>query len=259
MVISSAGWAGMAMALLVGSVLGPVPEPRQAEREREPFLRVAGEAVVTAAPDRVVVALGVTAQAPEARVAQEQVNQAMQRVIAAIEEAGVPEVRIQTAGLSLHPVYSQPDPRRQGLQQEDPRIIGFRASNVVRVQVDQPGTIASVIDAGLGAGANQLQGISFELADDTLQRAEALGQAVGNARRKAEALAQAGGVELGALQRIEEAEAGGFEPMHRMASFADMESGTPVQPGEVRVRAQVVLTYRIAPSAGAGGGPPPPR
>ena len=247
--------SGMVAALLVGGALGGWLQAQQAgqEREREPLLRVGGEAEVAAQPDRAVVTLGVTAQAPEARATQDQVNQSMQRVIAAIVAAGVAPGRVQTVGLSLHPVYSQPPHRPQG-EQEEPRIVGFRASNAVRVQLEDPRALGKVIDAGLGAGANQLQGVSFELADDTTQRAQALARAVRNARSKAEALAGAAGVELLALQRIEEADAGYSEPVHRMAQFA-IESGTPIQPGEVRVRAQVLLTYRIA----APSGPPSER
>src|SRR5690606_33069280 len=135
---------------LGGGSLGRGAELQQPEREREePFLRVAGEAQAAAEPDRAVVTLGATAQAQEARAAQEQVNGAMQRVVAAIEEAGVPEGRIQTAGLALHPVYSQP-PRGPQSEDTEPRIVGFRASNTVRVQVEEPRAIAGVIDAGLG-------------------------------------------------------------------------------------------------------------
>jgi uncharacterized protein len=233
----------LAAALLIGTFIGGVQQPPAPERE--PFLRVAGEAEVSAEPDRAVVTLGVTAQAPEARAAQEQVNQSMQRVVAAVVAADVPAGQIQTVGLALHPVYSHPTPGPRG-EHREPRIVGFRASNTVRVQVEDPGLLGRVIDAGLGAGANQLQGISFVLADDTLQRAEALSRAVQSGRAKAEALASAAGVELLGLQRVEEVETGSFEPMHRMADFA-MEADTPVQPGQVRVRARVLLSYRIAP------------
>ncbi|MEX1024925.1 MAG: SIMPL domain-containing protein [Planctomycetota bacterium] len=227
------------------------PSPPEA-RQAEPFLRVTGEAEVAAEPDRAVVALGVTAQAEQASAAQSEVSQAMQRVTAAIVEAGIPAESIQTAGLSLQPVYSQGDARRQG-EAREPRIVGFRASNTVRVRVEDTARIGSVLDAGLTAGANEIQGISFELADDTAQRTEALSAAVHNARAKADALADAADVELLALQRIEEAGGQSPQPMQRTMSFAALEADTPIAPGQVRVRARVELTYRIAPAAD----PPP--
>ncbi len=211
-----------------------------------PTLSVTGEAQVSARPDRAVVVLGAIAQSEQADAAQQQINQIMTRAIAAVRDAGIAEEQIQTAGLSLYPVYTDHQPRAMQNAQE-PRIIGYRASNTVRVTVDDLAAIGRVIDAGIKAGANQLQGVTFELKDDTAQRAEALKQAAANARAKATALAAATGVTLESMHGIVE---GGVQvippPMYRAAPMVAMEAGTPVQPGQIQVQANVTITYRIA-------------
>src|SRR5690606_30393462 len=125
-----------------------------------PVLRVSASAEVSVQPDHAIVRLGVLAEAPEAATAQSQVNETMQRLLDAMRELDVPERALRTEDLSLYPVYANQRFSERGEPQE-PRIVGYRASNVVSVEVAELSRIGSVIDAGIGAGANQLQGISF--------------------------------------------------------------------------------------------------
>jgi uncharacterized protein YggE len=241
-------WDVMAAAVALGAGLVVQSEAVQAELRRadEPLLVVSGEAEVSAAPDRASVGLGATAQAATAQEAQREVSATVARALDALRTAGVADEDMQTSGLSLHPVYSDPGPRTPGGEPAEPRIVAWRASNVLRVTTADPAALGGVIDAGIGAGANELQGIAFELADDTAQRAAALRDAVRNARTKAAALADAAGVALVALQRIEEGGARTQEPPH-FARAMSFDASTPVQPGQVRVRASVTLVYRVAP------------
>lgn len=233
--------------MLAASALGaPQADPRT---DPIPRLVVSGTAEVAAAPDRARVLLGATSQAPTAAAAQQQTSQIVQRAIGAIRELGIPDTAIRTVGLSLSPVYSTPNRRLGGDDQpQAPQIVGHRASDSVEVVIDDLELVGAVIDAGVAAEANELGGLSFELRDDTQQRAEALRAAVASARTKAEALAFAAGVRLGEVHLIQEggAEPGPYPgPMFRTAA---MESGTPVQAGQVTVRATVTMTWGISPA-----------
>ena len=66
-----------------------------------------------------------------------------------------------------------------------PTITGYRATNTVSVRVLAIDQVGSVLDAGLGAGANQLGGISFALQDTTQPYLDALAAATLEARQKA--------------------------------------------------------------------------
>lgn len=234
-----------ALALAIG--LASAAHGQERDHRGPPVLVVTGDGEVSARPDRAVVSLGVTAQAEQAQAAQEQVNATMQKILDAIHQQGVAREMIQTAGLSLHPVYSQPpyDPRT-GQQREEPRITGYRASNTVRVILDDLTKIGPVIDAGTTAGANQIQGVSFELKDDTQARSEALVQASERAREKATVLARAMGVSLDSIQEVAEGGVNVIPPQpYAGVRMAAMEASTPVEPGQMRVHASVTLTYRI--------------
>jgi len=212
-----------------------------------PFVAAEGTSFVSMAPDRAVVAFGVQHQDANAQKAQGGVNAAMQKILQAVRRLGVPENRITTARIDLSPVFAQPRPNEYD---REPRVVGFRASNTVRVELDLKAKgpeIGQVLDAAIGAGANSIEGISFELADDTAPRAKALRAAAENARAKAGAIADALGAKLGELR--EAAEGGvevGPQPMMKMDMRA-MSAPTSVEPGEIRVSASVRVRYAIEP------------
>ena len=212
-------------------------------------LTVGGDAEIAAAPDLAVVRLGASVQQPAAAGAQRRVNEIMKAAVAAIVATGVTKQDVQTAQLTLHPVYAdrRPDPRSAG-PDEGPRVVSYRATNTIAVQVRELSNVGAVLDAGMAAGANELQGIEFRLKDDQAQRLQALGAATEEAKRKAEAIAGAAGVRLAGLHTIQE---GGHQVLRpqlqasRMSMAAEA-AGTPVLPGQVTVRASVTLVYQLA-------------
>src|SRR5262249_59205960 len=119
------------------------------------------------------------------------------------------------------------------------RLIGFRASNVLAAELTDLTKVGAAIDAGIGAGANQVQGISFGLADDLPFRLQALRTAGARARVKAEALAAGLGVTLGLVEAAPEA---GFQvtPLNERGPAA---VSTPVLPGGLVVHGDIQVGY----------------
>ena len=213
-----------------------------------PSLTVSADGEARVAPDEATVRLGVSAQAKTAREVQDQVNRTAGAILEAVRKLGIPADHIQTSELNLGPVYGQGRPDREP---QEPQIVGYQASNVVSIQVEQLDKIGPVIDAGLGAGANRLEGVTFGLRDDRPARMAALRQAVEEARAKAEALADALKVRL---VRILEVGEGGFtvapQPFlkaGRMAMESAAMADTPVSAGQVGVSASVTVRWEIAP------------
>lgn len=259
---SSAARAVLAAGLTIGSVLavsptfgqsqgGSRPEPARPEgvvMHDTPSVVVTGRGVVSVKPDRAVLNTGVMAQEPTAEAAMRRCAEAMQRVLKALAAQGVPEARIQTAGLSLSPVYERYDPSREPAE---PKIVAYRADNTVRVEVDDVSTAGAVIDAAVKAGANQSFGISFEIKDESAAREDALRLAVRGAQAKAKAIA-------GALQRplgeiievVEGVQTDWPRPMARYGAMAAAsEASTPVSAGELRVEATVTVRYALRPGS----------
>jgi hypothetical protein len=209
-----------------------------------PHLVVSGHGEVRAAPDEAAVRLGIEVQDASARAAQERASAVARGLLSAVGAAGVPAEDVQTAELMLYPIHA---PERPEAESRQPRIVGYRAANVVTVRVRDLARLGPVLDAGIGAGANRVEGVDFRLADDLEARQRALTLAVAEARSKARALAAAAGVELGEIVALSEA-GGAVQPVFAQSRMLAMESlavETPVAPGEIVVRADVELRYRI--------------
>jgi len=235
-------------ALLTAAALAPALPAAAHDVVPVDAITVQGDAEVRRVPDEASVRLGVVAQEPTAQAAQAGANRTAQAILAAVRELGVPDQAIQTSRLVLYPVYSQP-PRTMRPDQEDfvPEIVAYTASNTVSVRLSDLAKVGPVIDAGIGAGANQVEGVDFRLRDDTAARAEALAAAVAEARGEAEAIARALGVTLGSVLSADEGRVQIAYPQMERAAFAmdAAAASTPVSPGDITVNATVTVRYRI--------------
>lgn len=211
-----------------------------------PSILVSGHGESSAPPDQATVRLGATAQAERADAAQSQVSEIVRRALDAVGRLGIPREDLRTVGINLYPVYANEPPEPRGGERE-PRIAGYRASNTVQIRLDDLDRVGAVIDAGVQAGANQIEGVFYDLKDDAAARNEALKAAVRAAQEKAEAMAEALGVRLGDLLEVSESAQGpGYPPYPMMARMDANEASTPVEPGRVVVQAAVTLRYRLA-------------
>lgn len=238
--------------VLMGSVMmAPQMSAQTTEppdRLRPPTLTVSGQAESSARPDQAILRLGTVAQAEQASAAQERVSAVMTQAIDAIKALGVKDESISTIGLSLHPVYAAHHPRPGEVQPVEPRIVGYRASNSIQVRLDDLNLVGTVVDAGVTAGANQIENLSFGLKDDTAARSAALRDASHRARAKADTIAEAMNVRIDSVLEINEGGVQVFPHRYEMAGrgVAAMDAGTPIQPGQVQVQALVTVTYRIS-------------
>jgi uncharacterized protein YggE len=258
-----------ALPLLLAASL--VPATAQAQQLPSPVPVVAaGNALLTVSaegrslrtPDLAVFNAGVTTQGKTAGEALSANSTAMARVIAALKRAGIAERDIQTSNLSISPVYS--DPARDAEiaaraarqpyvppEQKAPVIIGYQANNSVSVRQRKLDDFGRVIDTLVSAGANQVNGPSFQMDDPDPALDEARIAAMKKARARAELYARAAGMRVVRILSISES-AGYFSPQPVM--FARMEAASapppppaPVQPGEVQLTANVTVLYELAP------------
>ncbi len=229
----------LAMLLLTQRVDAPPPTP---------VLVVTGTAQAMASPDQAIVRLGIVRQANTAQAAQEQVNVLAQEILNAITRMGVNAQQVQTSRLVLSPVYAPRGPESR----DAPRIVAYNAANSLSVRLETLALIGPVIDAGLRAGANQLEGVQFGLKNDLPAREQALKEAVSEARSKAQAMADALKVNL--LEVLEVSEGGvtlmpmaEAVPIMAARTLGAAQYDTPVSPGQLEVRANVTIRYRIGP------------
>src|ERR1700738_1498025 len=208
-----------------------------AETEPPALIPVTGEATVSVAPDLAQIDGGVTSEAKTAREASDANNAAMGRVLLALKGAGIAEKDFQTSRLSLQPQYA---PNRPGPS----AVVGYRASNRVTIRLRDVSKVAGVIDTLVAAGANEIGGINFMVANASKLLDEAREQAIAAAPRQAEIYAKAAGVTLGAPLDISEGGSPGPMPFRKMAANMAAAPG-PVGQGEDTLRLTVSVSWAI--------------
>jgi uncharacterized protein len=108
--------------------------------------------------------------------------------------------------------------------------------------------LGEVLDGLVTAGANEVHGAQMSASDPSAAEHEALRSAMGAARAKAEALADAGGVTLGGLARVEEEPTHGppVPRMRMMAAAVAEDAPTEVATGDLTVTRLVRAWFEIA-------------
>lgn len=224
-----------------GQTVAPDAHWRPMEHEVA-TLTVNGSGEARAAPDVAEVRVGVTRQDANAQQAQEQTSQITRQILSALARLNIPKEQLQTTQLTLFPVYAD----EQAPQTGEPRIVGYRASNVVSIRLTDLTRIGPVMDAALKAGANGIEGVDFGLREQRPAFDQALRAAVAEARAKADAIATALGVRIVGIRSVEESSMGRPMMMKSELGGADRVS-TPVSPGELTLQAGVTVHYRIQP------------
>jgi len=228
--------------LLVALSVAAAPAFAQAPHaDLAPAISVSGEASVSAPPDLAMIDAGVGSDAKTAREAAETNNAAMAKVLQALKAAAIDDKDYQTSRLSLQPQYA---PNRPG----QASVIGYHASNRISVKLHDVTKVAGLIDALVGAGANDVGNIYFAVAEPSKLLDQAREKAVADARRKAEIYARAAGVTLGMPLSI--SEDGAPAPMFRVKTLAApmAATSTPVAQGEETLSITVNVSWAIKPA-----------
>jgi uncharacterized protein YggE len=230
--------AAIAAAFAVSLFAAPV----RAEGDFPPAISVSGEASVSVPPDLAQVDAGVASDARTAREASDANNAAMGKVLLALKGAGIEEKDFQTSHLSLQPQYAP------GRSSGPSSIVGYRASNRVTIKVRDVAKVAALVDTVTNAGANDIGGINFMVAEPSRVLDAAREKAFADARRKAEIYAKAAGITLGAPLSIIEGGAAPAPLFRVRAVAAPMMSGTPVAQGEETLSVTVNVSWAIKPA-----------
>jgi len=202
---------------------------------------------VDVAPDTATIGAGVTTEAPTATEALRQNSAEMQKVIARIKALGVAEKDIQTTGINLNARYDYD----QATQRQVFR--GYMASNRVSVILRKIDDTGRVLDALVEAGANDINGPTFSIDDDTAAKDAARKRAVERAQAQAKAYAVMLGYDGAKVLAISEGLTGN-SPMPLMAEMrlsATKVDAAPVQPGMVQAGVNISITYELVKNSGS--------
>jgi uncharacterized protein len=235
---------GRGLAALIGLAVLAEGHARAADAPAPPpFVVVAGEAAVTAVPDVATVSSGVVTREPTAGAALKANAAAMAKVMETVKAAGVADRDVATSGFAVQPQYDYGD----GSSPRAPKLVGYEVRNMVTVRSRAVDRLGELIDALVGAGSNEIEGLSFEVSDREKRSDEARRAAMDDARRRAALLAESAGARLGAVLSIEEAadQEPPVRPFAARAKALDAAPATPIARGEQEIRARVTVKWRL--------------
>ncbi len=155
---------------------------------------VTGQGKISYEPDVANISLAVEInKADKADTALKDLDETINKVYQAIKDAGIPEADIQTQNYTLSPQYEIVD--------EISQQTGYNAYQGLIIKVrdvkGEPELPAQVISAASQAGANRIDGISFEASNFNDLKQQARLKAIADARSRAVEMSQTLGVRLG--------------------------------------------------------------
>ena len=202
-------------------------------------LDVVATGEVSRVPDVARITAGVVTMAPTATAALAQNATQMASVRAALKRAGIADRDIQTSSINLYPDY------RQDPQGNNPRIVGYRASNEVSVKFRDIAATGRILDALVAEGANQINGPMLAIDKPEAALDEARTKALANARSRAELYARALGKRVGRILSISESGGNYGPPMPMMRAQAASADSTSIDPGEQAVAVSLAVSFEL--------------
>ena len=228
----------LAAAVLL-SVCAITASPALAADTQAHVISVGGQGQASGVPDQAQLSAGVTTVAASADAALAENARKMTAVFDALRRLGVPDKAIQTSNLSVQPQMADTP------NGAPPRIGGYQVSNQVDVTLDDTRKLGPAIDALIGAGANEINSVSFSIRDSEALMQAARKAAIADARKRAQTYAEAAGVTLGGVISIQESGGVVFPPNARIMSIAPGFAATPTAAGEQSVTANVSVMFEL--------------
>ena len=241
------------VALLLGALcLLPLPLAAQGDGPMPHTIHVSGSGAVFGAPDVAHIEIGFEINDEDLSAAFAETGETMLAIRDAAIALGVAREDIQTRGLSLwvDERYESAAYEIASDEPPEPRRI-YRLSNAFRFIIRDLELVTEVIDASIAAGANNIYGLSYAIADTRALEDEARARAVTDANERAAKLAALFGKAVGEAIQISESSGANFGGFRAEASMADMGAGGggPIEAGQLSVNVSVSATYILLPAA----------
>lgn len=239
-------------------VAGVAPASAQAigtmaERAQTPLITLRISESLRRPPDQATLTVSTQSKAPTASAALAANKVKTEKLVAAIRAAGIGAKDIQTEGVNISPDYRYD--RVNGSSEQ--RLVGYNASNSVRIKTRQIDALTSLLDALTAAGADQLYGPQFGIYDPAPLRAQARRLAMQRGLAEASEYARIAGFSSVRLLSVEE----GLSSRSTddiVVTGSRIRPGPPappppprvaesssIQPGQIENGVSLLLTYRM--------------
>jgi len=208
---------------------------------------VVGDSQAKVSPDTALITFSVVTQGKQAFDVQQENARKSESVKQAVQAATKDaKVEIKTSDYSLNP-------QQDNYSFKTPKILGYDVKNTVTVSINSLDQVGAIIDAATKAGANSVDGIRFVVSEASPAQGDALNLASQQAMAKAEAIARSLN---GKIVRVVETREGGTPELSRPDPYsadastntmtaAKTDYRTPVQAGQVNLKAEIVMVVEI--------------
>ena len=212
-----------------------------------PRITVGGSATTEVPPDLATITLGVINHRPTAKAAADATATAAQAIVDEAKAEGVKPADIATQTLTLAQTFEDLQDAQGHYTGRKPS--GFDASNTIAIRVRDLPKAGALAQGLIDKGANSFDGIAFSVEHPQPILDKLAGEAVANAKRQAEIMAQAAGVKLGHVLVIERAATAPFRERVFAAPMAMAKraapSPMPVEAGSQGLTADVTVSWAI--------------
>lgn len=245
--ILSAAVVTFAGSALAGCGTSHGPDSRSLSRD-ETLLQLTATGEAATVPDLATMTVGIEAWGSNARQASDAAAAKAAAIAAALGRFGVGKGDIQTSNLSL------------GQVQYGARKGQFQASNQLTVRLRDVPRAGEAVAAATVAGANVLMGPQLQVEDPEKANRGAYIAAYRAARTRAEAYAEAAGMQIGRVIAIRDGGQGGYpmpvdarmmpSPVVEQAAAAPVAPPPPppaIMPGTNRTRVAVQVDFALEP------------
>jgi len=231
------------VVVIAGILAGLLVFTGRAPGKNTNTISATGNSQMTVPPDEAVVYLLIETRDASADKAKDKNAKISDDVLTALIKVGVEKKDIETENFNIYPEYNW--------SEGTSKIIGYIASNYMKVTTKEFSNVGKIVDASVDAGA-LVNSINFELSNEKSNeyKTQALSKASQDARTKAAAIASGLGKKLGDLVSVTSSDYNYIPyPIYtraEMATTAEMKSvATNIQPKNLEVTATVTVSYEI--------------
>jgi len=212
----------------------------QFDAENTPELEIIGKGEVTAEPDVVYLSFSVITTALKASESSKLNARRSKSVIDKLKSIIGKKDKIQTTGYRLMPLYEfNPTSRKQEFK-------GYQTTNTVNLTTKQLDNIGIFIDAAIEAGANSVGGLHFDTDKKGEYTRNALTLAIKDAKESASFTAKQSGVKIVKILKISPIYDSLSPVFQKQVHFESVRAvQTPIEPGELKIRASVRMVFEI--------------
>lgn len=225
--------------------LHPVSATEPEGEDKRGTISVTGVASEYYPPDIVTITLSVENISKTASDSVAQNSMRAEKVVSKLKTLIDPSSgdSIKTSSYSVRPVYEYDNVKKRNV------LTGYRVVNQVTVRTKKIETVGALIDKAIENGANQVQGITFTLADEKDYCDRVLKKATARAEREATVVAQSLNVKIAGIKYIEPScRKEARYPVQRvmvMEAKAAEAPETPIEAGDIVIYGTVNVVFYI--------------